>query len=77
MCEKRIEKAALIKGVKMAEWDKQTQMLTVHFSAKVKEEDIHKAVAKVGHDTDLLKAKDEVYQTLNACCKYRDGQEVH
>ena len=77
MCEKRIEKAALIKGVKMAEWDKHTQKLTVHFSGKFDVKDVHKAVAKVGHDTELEKAEDDVYQSLPNCCKYRDGREVH
>ncbi len=78
MCEARIEKAALIKGVKFAEWKKETQMLKVIYKSKqVSEEDIHKAVAKAGHDTQKVKAPDKVYKQLPDCCLYRDGVEVH
>lgn len=37
---------------------------------KVKLNDIHKAVAKIGHDIEKEKASDEVYNGLAACCKY-------
>ncbi|MCB9306985.1 MAG: heavy-metal-associated domain-containing protein [Lewinellaceae bacterium] len=71
MCEKRIEKAAQIEGVGLADWDQETGILTVHFDpAKVKPSQIHKAVAAVGHDTDKVKASDEVYEQLHACCQY-------
>jgi hypothetical protein len=29
-------------------------------------------IAAVGHDTDKVKAKDEVYADLPFCCLYRD-----
>lgn len=78
MCEKRIEDAALIKGVKFADWNKSTQKLKVVFlPGKTNQLSIHQAVAKAGHDTNLVKALDEDYQRLNACCKYRDGSEIH
>ena len=78
MCETRIEKAALIKGVKMVEWDKDTQMVKVMYATKkVSEEDIHKAIAGAGHDTEKAEASDEVYATLPGCCAYRDGVKVH
>ena len=32
---------------------------------------IHKAIARVGHDTDLVKATQKVYNKLHGCCKYR------
>jgi len=35
------------------------------------------AVALVGHDTDLFKAEDSVYEKLPACCKYRDSESAH
>lgn len=72
MCETRIEKAVNgVDGVTSAEWDKETKMLEVKFNSP--DGDLHKvhmAVAKVGHDTDMHKAKDEVYDALPACCKY-------
>lgn len=72
MCEKRIEKAALsVDGVSNADWDKKTKQLEVTFdSSKVDIHKIHKAVAKSGHDTNIHKAKDEVYNKLPGCCKY-------
>lgn len=78
MCKKRIENAALIKGVKMVEWTKETQILKVIYSSKKTSlEKIHAAVADSGHDTTVTKAKDEVYAELPGCCKYRDGVKVH
>jgi copper chaperone CopZ len=72
MCETRIEEAAkTVEGVTGAEWDKETKMLTVNFDcANPLVEDVHKAVAAVGHDTKLFKAEDAVYDKLPACCKY-------
>jgi mercuric ion binding protein len=34
MCKERIENAALIKGVKLTEWNKETNMLKVVFNPK-------------------------------------------
>jgi copper chaperone CopZ len=78
MCQERIEKAALIKGVKLVEWDKDTQKVKVIYATKkVEIDDVHKAIAGVGHDTELVKAEDEAYAKLPDCCAYRDGVEVH
>ncbi len=75
MCEERIEKAAKIKGVKSAEWDVDSHIFTVTYdSSKVELIKIHKAIAGVGHDTELVKAKDEVYDNIHGCCKYRDEE---
>lgn len=77
-CKKRIENAAQIKGVKLAEWDKHTQLLKVVYkSTKVDLPTIQESIAAVGHDTGEVKAKDEVYKELPGCCHYRDGIEVH
>jgi hypothetical protein len=32
--------------------------------------DVKKAIAKVGHDTDAVKAEDAVYENLHGCCLY-------
>ena len=77
-CKARIENAALIKGVKQAEWNKDAQMLTVVFNTtKATEENIQKAVADAGHDTEKVIASDEAYNKLPKCCTYRDGVEAH
>ena len=31
---------------------------------------VKKAIAKVGHDTDEVKATDEDYEKLHGCCMY-------
>ena len=73
MCKTRIEKAALErKGVKSAQWNQATQLLTVSFNAEqVTLERILCRVADRGHDNDFEKAKDAVYQALPSCCAYR------
>lgn len=73
-CKERIEASLDLSGVKYANWNMKTKKLFVAYkSAKISEEDIHKAVAGVGHDTDKLKAEDSVYVDLSFCCLYRDG----
>jgi Cu(I)/Ag(I) efflux system membrane fusion protein len=73
MCKTRIEKAAKdVDGVSVANWDKDTQQLHLHFDpAKTSVDAISKVIAKTGHDTEKDKADDEVYNTLPECCKYR------
>ncbi|MDR0814993.1 MAG: efflux RND transporter periplasmic adaptor subunit [Bacteroidales bacterium] len=73
MCKTRIEGAAMsVVGVTSASWDKETRQLHLHFDpSKTALDDISKAVAKSGHDTDKHKADDGIYNALPACCKYR------
>lgn len=78
MCKDRIENGALIKGVKKAEWDKDTGMITVTYNPeKVKLIDIHKAIAELGHSTDKVKTKESSYKKLPVCCQYDDGAHKH
>jgi copper chaperone CopZ len=72
MCKKRIEKAALsVKGVKMANWDIPTNIISViHNPEKAPIQTVHEAIATVGHDTSLSKADSEVYDKLPMCCLY-------
>lgn len=78
MCETRIEKAVnAVDGVSKADWNKETKMLEVTFDdAKTDIHKVHMAVAAVGHDTDMHKAKDEVYNALPSCCKYDRSAET-
>ena len=77
MCKTRIEKAAkTVDGVASANWDKETKMMDLAFDDS--KTDVHKvemAIAKVGHDTKMHKAKDEVYEKLTSCCKYDRSEE--
>lgn len=73
MCKKRIEKAAYIKGVKRADWDKATQTLTVTFNSKQTNLDkIALEVANVGHTANGIEADSNVIDKLPKCCDYRD-----
>lgn len=71
-CKTRIEKASKsVVGVKKASWDQETKMLEVTYDpTKTNIEKIETAVAKVGHDTDAIKADDKTYSSLPKCCQY-------
>jgi mercuric ion binding protein len=76
MCKKRIETALDHTGIKKAEWSPETKELHVTYnSEKISEPEIHELIAKAGHDTDKVKAKNETYASLPYCCLYRDHQE--
>jgi copper chaperone CopZ len=78
MCENRIEKAAKsIDDITVADWNQETKMLELTYDeSKTNIHKVHIAIAKVGHDTDMHKAKDEVYNNLPGCCKYDRPKEV-
>jgi mercuric ion binding protein len=72
MCKKRIEKAAFsVKGVKSADYhlDDNTLHLIIN-EEKCSILEVKKAIASIGHDTDEVKATDEVYENLHGCCHY-------
>jgi len=76
MCKERIEKAAILtKGVKFAVWNVDTKELyCIYNNKKTSTLKIKEAIAAVGHDTKEVKATDEVYSKLDACCLYRDDE---
>ena len=77
LCEKRIEKAADLPGVKSADWDMNTHQLAVSYNPKkVNLSQIQQAIADAGHDTPQFKASDESYNQLHACCKYERLEET-
>lgn len=74
MCEERIENAALIKGVKQAEWLVDQQSLIVVYRAdKTSMNEVARAVADAGHDNELITCTDEEYEQVHNCCKYRES----
>jgi mercuric ion binding protein len=79
MCKERIENAALIRGVKKAEWNKFEQQLIVYYKPeKVESDAIEKEIAKAGHDTENHKARENDYARLPDCCAYRSDEiKVH
>ncbi len=74
MCKSRIEKASFkTKGVKSAVWDVNTHELKLIFDEnKTDLKTVSEKIASVGHDTNAIKATDEAYDSVHACCKYRD-----
>lgn len=72
LCKKRIEKAAFsVTGVKSAVWDVDSHQLSLILNEeKTSLLDVKKALAKVGHDTDDVKATEESYANLHSCCQY-------
>ena len=78
MCMERIETAAIkAKGVKSADWNVQTHELKLIYNeGRTDLATIQQSIADSGHDTESIKAKDEVYNEIDPCCKYRDAQVV-
>ncbi len=78
MCKERIEKASIqAKGVKSATWDVQTHQLNLIYNeGKTDLTKIQQSIADTGHDTQDIKAKDEVYEHIDPCCRYRDQQVI-
>ena len=71
-CKDRIEDAVKVKGVDSASWDEDTKLLSIRYNPEIVSLDkLHVLIAKVGHDTELKKANDKVYNKLPDCCKYR------
>jgi len=77
MCKERIELALDLKGIKFAEWAPETkQLVLVYRNDKIREDEIRKTLAGIGHDNGDFKAKDEVYENLPFCCRYRDNLDA-
>ncbi|KXK43446.1 MAG: cation transporter [Chitinophagaceae bacterium] len=77
-CKTRIEDAAYVKGVKQAEWNKHTKVLTVIYSeSKTDMNKISQSISQAGHDTRLGNSSDKDYNQLPDCCAYRSGACHH
>jgi periplasmic mercuric ion binding protein len=78
MCKTRIEKASIkTKGVKLANWDVKTHELKLIFDErKTSLKKIKESIVAVGHDTKDIKAKEDVYNNIDPCCKYRDEKVI-
>jgi len=77
-CEERITEALDQKGIVAGGWDREKQEVwVVYRPSKVTLEQIHRYIAAVGHDTDLMKADSAVYQSLPNCCLYREKHSPH
>lgn len=71
MCKERIENAVREMPSAKGVWDMETKELKVTYSSETTTLDaILKNVAKAGHDNELYRAEDEVYENLASCCLY-------
>ena len=72
MCEKTIEGSLEgVEGVASADWNVETDEMTVDFDPEVITLDkIKQKIADVGYDSDSHRAKDNVYDNLHGCCQY-------
>jgi copper chaperone CopZ len=77
MCKTTIENAVKsIDGVKIARWNVVNGKMKVKFNSELTNlDDIHKAIALAGYDTELHKATDESYNNLHYCCQYERSTE--
>lgn len=78
MCEKRIENALDVKGVSFSDWDRNTKEVYIKYSPRtISEDQLHKLIAGVGHDTEKAKADTTIYSKLPGCCLYRENPNTH
>lgn len=72
MCTNRIENAASsVKGISNVSYNLEEQTLSFKLNPKKATiVQLEQALAAVGHDTENLKASDDVYHNLHSCCKY-------
>lgn len=71
MCKQRIEAAATsVGGVNSAEWNGQDQKIKIALNEGTSVHEVHMAIAKAGHDTQMHRATDEAYGQLHTCCTY-------
>jgi len=71
MCKKRIEERLNNeKGIKWANLDLLTKYVEVKYDPKKTNADkIRKAISEIGYDADSIKANEEAYSKLPACCR--------
>ena len=75
-CQHRIENSLKVKGIQSAKWDVNTKMLAVSYdSTTINLNRIQSRILAVGHDLELKKAKNAVYEALPECCRYRNLKE--
>ncbi len=77
-CKERIELASMdAKGVKKAEWDKQSNVLAVVGSSKMTKENVAASVAKAGYKSEIMEADPKGYAKLPTCCQYVSDDDKH
>ena len=72
MCKTLIETTVKsLDGIRKARWNMLSKTMKVKFNPNLTSADeIQKAIADIGYDTEKYRADDEVYKELHYCCKY-------
>ena len=72
MCKNLIETTVKSEeGVKTVRWNMLSKTMKVKFNPNLTSTDeIQKAIAGIGYDTEKYRAEDEVYEELHYCCQY-------
>lgn len=71
ICKKKIETSAKqVEGVYAAVWNQKTKMLKLSYTGAPKRMEVQKSVARAGYDAEQVKASDQAYKSLPACCQY-------
>ena len=72
MCKRTIEGSLKNeKGINSAVWNKETKMIEVNYNQEIISlEVIKKKIAKVGYDTEEVRATEKAYNNLPGCCQY-------
>ncbi len=77
MCEETIEGAMDAKGIISADYNLETNQLTVTYRPKkISLDQIHHLLNEVGYDTEKSICTDAQYSRVHGCCQYRQ-QEKH
>ena len=72
MCKKKIERAAhSVAGIKSANWNEETKMLTVKYDLFKKEaiDNVQKKMAAIGYDTEKYRVSDAAFEQRGCCCQ--------
>ena len=72
MCKKTIENAAnSVNGVMKVEWNQNTKQVNLVYDSQIADlMSVHKAIAKSGYDTEVVKHDPDSYENLPLCCQY-------
>jgi len=78
MCSDRIQTFAILTtGVMKAEYDLDRQILSVTANKNTFDKNqLHQNLANAGHGTNKIKADEEAYTNLPACCQYAGPPEA-
>ena len=72
MCKKTIENAAnSVNGVIKVDWNQNTKQVNLVYDSQIADlMSVHKAIAKSGYDTEVVKHDPDSYENLPLCCQY-------